>query len=65
MRSKWISGAITNSCKTKEILYKIYKKEQQYENHKKECKNYIQISDKVISKVKTECEMKEVQEKLK
>lgn len=47
-----------NAYKTKESLYKTWKRKPQNENLKKEYKNYVEILEKVISKAKTEYEIK-------
>ena len=51
-RKIWITNAIIISCKTKEILYNIFKRNPTSEFAKKQYKDYCKILDKVIKDAK-------------
>lgn len=51
-RSKWITLGIINSCKKKEMLFKIWKLNPSNNITKTEYKNYTKILDKVIKEAK-------------
>lgn len=63
-RKEWITKGIIESCKRKDFLYKIYKKNPNNSATKKEFQLYSKILNRVISEAKYRYEYEEVQTNL-
>ena len=60
-RKNWITKAIIASCKNKEQLYKIWKKDLNNTVKKENYKNYIKILNRIINRAKEDHERKQIQ----